>query len=156
MALGIRDYYLFISYLDFKVCAERGLSHVRVCIVTMSRARVSSYGFAQTSLLFSPHGLHTQRSSPISPLLSLFQLRLASLFPRKLFSVPSPKLFRPLHSASALPPPRVCLHLSPDAFPGPPAGAAAEAQPFRLPPAEERGLIRRQLPRRCFFFCKVF
>lgn len=44
MVLGIRDYYLFISYLDFKVCAEQGLSHVCVCIVTMSRAGVSSYG----------------------------------------------------------------------------------------------------------------
>ena len=44
MALGIKDYYLFISYLDIKVCAEQGLSHGCVCIITMSRARVSSYG----------------------------------------------------------------------------------------------------------------
>jgi len=99
----------------------------------------------------SPHGLHSRRSSPISPLLSLFQLRLASLFPRKPFSLPSPKLLWPLCYASALPPPWACLHLSPDAFLSSPAVPAAEAQPFHLPPAEEWGFIRRQLCRRCFF-----
>lgn len=98
----------------------------------------------------SPCSPHLE-SSPISLLLSLFQLKLASLFPRKPFSLPSPKLFQPLHYASALPPPQVCLHLSPCAFPSPPAVPAAEAQPFRVAHMEEQGLFGRQLHRRCFF-----
>lgn len=60
MALGIRDYYLFISYLDFKVCAEQGLSDVCVCIISMSRAKVSScacQALPPTSLLFPPRVL---------------------------------------------------------------------------------------------------
>lgn len=152
MALGIRDYYLFISYLDFKVCAEQGLSDICVCIISMSRAKVSSCGcqaLPPTSLLFPPRVLHTRRSSPVSPLLSPFQLRLASLFPRKPFSLPSPRLFQPLQYTSALPP--LSLHLSPCAFPSPLAVPAAEARPLRLAPTEEWGLIRRQLRRRCFF-----
>lgn len=157
MALGITDYYLLISYLDFKVCAEQGLSHVCVCIITMTRARVSSYGcqgFTRTLLLFPPRVLHTWQSSPTSPLLSLFQLRLASLFPRKPFSLPSPKLFRPFHYASAVPPPQVCLHLSPGTFPSPPAVPAAEA-PISPAPCGRTGTYWEAALQEVLF-CKVF
>lgn len=149
MALGIRDYYLFISYLDFKACAEQSLSHVCVCIITMPGAKVSSWGcqgFTQTLLLFSPCDLCTQRSSAISSLLSFFQLRLARLFPRKPPPLPSPKLFQPLHHASALPPPQGCWQLSPNASPAFPLCQ----QLLHLPSTGEWALVRRQLCGRCF------
>lgn len=127
MALGIRDYYLFISYLDFKACAEQSLSHICVCIISMPGAKVSScgcQGFTQTLLLFSPHDLCTQRSSAPSSLLPFFQLSLARLFPRKPPPLPSPKLFQPLHHASALPPPQGCASSLP-MLPQPPHGASS-------------------------------
>lgn len=150
MALGIRDYYLFIRYLDFKACVEQGLSHVCVCIMTMARAKVSScgcQGFTQTLLLFSPRDLCAHRSSA---LLSLpcypFSSRGLPAFPRKPFPLPSPKLFQPLHYASALPPSQGCWQLSPDAFPAFPLCQ----QLFHLPSTGEWGLFRKQLCRRCF------
>lgn len=127
MALGVRDYYLFISYLDFRACAEQSLSHVCVCIISMPGAKVSSCGcqaFTQTLLLFSPHGLCTQRSSATSSLPSLFQLSLARLFPRKPPPLPSPKLLQPPQHASALPPPQAAGSSLP-MLPQPPHGASS-------------------------------
>lgn len=153
MALGIRDYYLFISYLDFKVRVEQGLSYVCVCIITMSRARFHAgfyvcQGFTHhLARLLSPWSLYPEELSHFS---LAVPFPVEAYFPRKLFSM-SPKLFQSLHYTSDLPPPQASLHLSSDAFPIPPTVLAAEAGLFSLPPGGEWGLTRRLLCRRCFF-----
>lgn len=109
MALGIRDYCLFIRYLDFRACAEYGLSHICVCIMTMARAKVSScgcQGFTQTLLLFFPHTLCTQRSCAISSLLSFFQSRLASIFQGNHSHCPLPSCSSPSITPLLCPLPR--------------------------------------------------
>lgn len=105
----------------------------------MSRARVSSYGFTHPLLLSSSQALPTQRSSPISPLPPLFQLRPASLFPRNQFSLPScsgppiTPLLCPLPGV-------VCLSL-PALSPALPQRSQLKLARFACPPRKNRGFL---------------
>lgn len=97
--------------------------------------------------LFFPSSPHEEELAHLS-LATPFPVETCQPFPKE--PIFTPELFWPPHYASALPPPWGCLPLPLSAFPSPPAVLTAEACPFRLPPTEEQGLLRRQLCRRCF------